>query len=49
MDVKDEPLVKDGNWITSRQPSDLDVFSRAFAEDLGEAKGREAVSTPPPA
>ncbi len=49
VDVKDEPLVEDGNWITSRQPGDLDVVSRAFLDCLGEAKEREAVSTPPPA
>ena len=27
--VKDEPVVKDGNWITSRKPDDLQAFSDA--------------------
>ena len=27
--VKDEPVVKDGNWITSRKPDDLQEFSDA--------------------
>lgn len=33
-EVKDEPVVKDGNWITSRQPSDLGPFSEAVVEQL---------------
>ena len=32
--VKDEPLVRDGNWITSRQPDDLQVFSDAVVKAL---------------
>lgn len=32
--VKDEPVVIDGNWITSRQPSDLEAFSQATIEAL---------------
>ena len=28
--VKDEPVVKDGNWITSRKPDDLQQFSDAL-------------------
>jgi protease I len=31
----DEPLVKDGNIITSRKPSDLPVFNRAIIQALG--------------
>jgi protease I len=31
----DEPLVKDGNIITSRRPSDLPVFNRAIIQALG--------------
>ena len=27
--VKDEPVVKDGNWITGRRPDDLQQFSDA--------------------
>ena len=30
-----EPLVKDGNIITSRRPSDLPVFNRAIIQALG--------------
>jgi protease I len=28
--VKDEAVVKDGNWITSRKPDDLQQFSDAL-------------------
>jgi len=31
----DEPLVKDGNIITSRRPSDLPVFNSAIIQALG--------------
>lgn len=33
--VRDEAVVRDGNWITSRQPSDLDQFSNAILGELG--------------
>lgn len=33
--VKDEPVVIDGNWITSRQPDDLEAFSDAILRALG--------------
>jgi len=33
--VKDEPVVKDGNWITSRKPDDLQQFSDALVQRLG--------------
>jgi protease I len=33
-DVKDEPVVTDGNWITSRQPDDLEAFSQAILQTL---------------
>jgi protease I len=36
--VKDEPVVIDQNWITSRQPSDLEAFSAAVLERLDEAQ-----------
>jgi protease I len=36
--VKDEAVVRDANWITSRQPDDLEDFSRAILEDLGTAR-----------
>ena len=32
--VKDEPVVKDGNWITSRKPDDLQQFSAALIRAL---------------
>ncbi|MBM3119076.1 MAG: type 1 glutamine amidotransferase [Chloroflexi bacterium] len=31
----DEPIVRDGNLITSRKPSDLPVFNRAIIQALG--------------
>jgi protease I len=36
-DVVDEPVVEDRNWITSRQPSDLEAFSDAFIRALDRA------------
>ena len=33
-EVKDEPVVIDGNWVTSRQPSDLDRFSQAVLDSV---------------
>jgi protease I len=44
--VKDEPVVWDRNWITSRQPDDLDAFSDALLETLG-ANASEEESTVP--
>ncbi len=32
--VKDEPVVVDDNWITSRKPDDLEQFSSAVVEAL---------------
>jgi len=32
--VKDEPVVRDGNWITSRKPEDLEQFSDAVIQAL---------------
>jgi len=32
--VKDEPVVRDRNWITSRKPEDLKAFSDAIIEYL---------------
>jgi protease I len=40
--VKDEPVVIDHNWITSRQPSDLEAFSAAVLERLDEAQDEAA-------
>jgi protease I len=38
--VKDEPVVVDRNWITSRQPGDLEAFSAKLIEELGELEER---------
>jgi deglycase len=32
--VKDEPVVRDGNWITSRKPDDLPQFTDALIQAL---------------
>lgn len=37
--VRDQPVVHDGNWITSRQPSDIPQFISAVIEQL--RSGRE--------
>jgi protease I len=39
--VKDEPVVVDRNWITSRKPDDLQQFSETIVERL-EGDGAEA-------
>jgi protease I len=39
--VKDEPVVVERNWITSRKPADLRQFSEAIVEHL-EGEGAEA-------
>ena len=38
--VRDQQVVVDGNWITSRQPDDLEAFSAKLIEELGELEGR---------
>ena len=40
--VKDEPVVVDRNWITSRKPDDLAAFSSTFIEQL--ARGERAAA-----
>ncbi len=39
-EVKDEAVVVDDNWITSRKPDDLEDFSAKFIEELGELEAR---------
>ncbi|HVV48807.1 MAG TPA: type 1 glutamine amidotransferase domain-containing protein [Polyangia bacterium] len=39
-EVRDQAVVVDGNWITSRQPSDLEAFSSKFIEELGDLEER---------
>lgn len=46
--VKDAPVVFDGNWITSRQPSDLDQFSEAIIRILQAQARRGEEAAPPP-
>lgn len=36
--VKDQPVVIDQNWITSRKPDDLQAFSDAFIQALRNAE-----------
>ena len=40
---RDQPVVNDGNWVTSRNPQDLMLFNRAILEKLASAG---AVLTP---
>jgi deglycase len=39
---KDEEVVRDKNWVTSRQPSDIPAFNRAFAELLTSVRQKKA-------
>ena len=39
-EVKDEEVVVDGNWITSRKPDDLQAFAAKFLEELAELEER---------
>jgi len=51
--VKDQAVVVDGNWITSRQPDDLEAFSSKFIEELSDLEERGGwqpnAGAPPPA
>lgn len=38
--VKDQPVVVDDNWVTSRKPDDLKAFSDKFIEELAEYEER---------
>ena len=44
--VKDEPVVHDRNWITSRKPDDLQQFSDAIVEQLEGDLGERAQARP---
>jgi protease I len=53
-EVKDQPVVVDDNWITSRRPDDLEAFSAKLIEELRELEQRGewqplATSAPTPA
>jgi protease I len=41
-DVKDEPVVVDRNWITSRKPEDLESFSQAIMQALAASEHQRA-------
>jgi protease I len=44
--VRDEQVVVDQNWITSRKPDDLEAFSARLIEELGEMEERSGVQSP---
>jgi protease I len=46
--VKDEPVVRDGNWLTSRQPDDLDAFGEGIVQMLREVPSTQLPSTQRP-
>ena len=39
---RDEEVVRDKNWISSRQPSDIPAFNRAIAEILTDVRAKLA-------
>ena len=41
-DWKDEEVVRDQNWVSSRQPSDIQAFNRATADLLTAAQSKKA-------
>ena len=41
-DWVDEEVVRDQNWVTSRQPDDIPAFNRAMAELLSGVRARQA-------
>jgi protease I len=47
--VKDEPVVVDRNWITSRHPEDLEAFSQAVLAALREPNPAAREPEPAPA
>ena len=52
--VKDQEVVVDRNWITSRKPDDLEAFSSKFLEELSDLEERgdwqpgESAASPEP-
>jgi len=38
---KDQPVVRDRNWVTSRQPSDIPAFNQAMLELFAEQGGQQ--------
>jgi deglycase len=43
----DEPLVRDGNWVSSRSPLDLPAFEHGMVELFEEAPRRSAIRARP--
>jgi protease I len=41
-DWTDEDVVRDRNWVTSRQPSDIPAFNRAVADLLTGVRAKQA-------
>jgi len=39
---RDQPVVTDGNWVTSRNPQDLAMFNRALLEKLAASQATPA-------
>lgn len=37
---EDREVVRDGNWVTSRQPSDIPAFNREMIQLFSESKGK---------
>jgi protease I len=40
---RDQPVVQDSNWVTSRNPDDLPQFNRAILEKLASAAAAQTV------
>jgi protease I len=47
--VKDQAVVVDRNWITSRQPDDLELFSQTLIRTLGGGAQQSKPQPPPQA
>jgi protease I len=44
--VKDEPVVRDRNWVTSRKPDDLKQFSDAIVDELERSESGAGTNRP---
>jgi protease I len=40
----DKEVVRDGNWVSSRQPSDIPAFNREMIKLFGESKAKKSKS-----
>ncbi|MGH9763259.1 MAG: DJ-1/PfpI family protein [Blastocatellia bacterium] len=41
---KDEEVVRDGNWVSSRQPSDIPAFNREMISVFSDRPARSATA-----